>query len=116
MLEDTITDYHAHVYFTPETRENAIELRDTVLKSGFPIEVGKVYDRTVEPHPLPMYQLTFSPEDLGSIVCFLSFNRNGLSIFVHPNTGELIADHFERTIWMGRQLDLDFEYLAKFAK
>jgi len=116
MPENDVTDYHAHVYFAPETRRNAMELRDMVLSNSFFTKVGEVYDRRAEPHPLPMYQITFSPEDFGSIVPFLSFNRRGLSILVHPNTGDLIPDHTERTIWMGEVLNLDLEYLNRFVE
>ena len=87
-----------------------------MLKKNLSVKARKMYDSTVEPHPGPMFQITFSPETFGSIVRFLSFNRNGLSILVHPNTGELIADHFERTTWMGKSLDLDIEYFVRFEK
>jgi DOPA 4,5-dioxygenase len=41
-------------------------------------------------------------------VPWLTLNRQGLTVFVHAETGEAIADHTAHVIWLGdsRQLNL----------
>ena len=37
----------------------------------------------------------------------LALNRAGLVVFLHPETGDVLADHTEHAIWMGAKLELD---------
>ena len=41
------------------------------------------------------------------VIPWLMLNRQGLTIFTHPETGEHLVDHRDRAIWMGEMLDLD---------
>ena len=34
-------------------------------------------------------------------------NRQSLTVFTHPNTGDDLADHRDHAIWMGEVLDLN---------
>ena len=43
------------------------------------------------------------------LVPWLALNREGLVLFVHPNTGEDLEDHRDRAIWLGAKLDLKLE-------
>jgi DOPA 4,5-dioxygenase len=40
-------------------------------------------------------------------VSWLQLNSRGLSILVHPHTGDEAKDHLEFAIWLGRQLPLN---------
>ena len=41
-------------------------------------------------------------------------NRRGLTILVHPDTGQDVLDHEDHPIWLGEKLDLDIEMLRAF--
>lgn len=39
-------------------------------------------------------------------------NRRGLTILVHPETGDDLADHSKHALWLGAVLPLDLEKLG----
>ena len=106
----TASGFHAHVYFDATTRDKAMALRERVGKA-FAVQVGRFHEKPVGPHPRWSYQLAFSPEQFGAIVTWLMLHRDGLTIFVHPETGDEIADHTRHALWMGEMLDLDLDAL-----
>ena len=105
-----ISGYHAHVYFDKTTLEQARNLCEAAGRC-FPISVGRIHQKPVGPHPDWSCQLAFKPELFGQLVPWLAFNRQGLVIFIHPDTGHDLDDHTERAIWMGEVKKLD---LSKF--
>ncbi len=108
---DAIRDYHAHVYYDAATKETARRLRERVA-ARFEVAMGRWHDRPVGPHPRGSYQIAFEPELFGTLVPWLALNRDGLVIFVHPNTGDDLADHDERAIWLGETVALDLDALG----
>lgn len=105
----TIESYHAHVYFGPETVAQARALCEAV-RDGFPeVEMGRVHEREVGPHPRWSCQLAFAPELFGKVIPWLALNREGLTVFIHPNTGDALADHRDHALWMGELLPLKLE-------
>lgn len=101
-----ISAYHAHIYFDAETLEQARALCETA-RDTFGIEMGRVHERPVGPHPDWSCQLAFAPEKFAEVVPWLALNRNGLVVFVHPETGDELKDHTERALWMGAVRPLD---------
>ena len=69
--------------------------------------IALLHDDPIGPHPMGSYQITFTPAHFGNLIPWLAFNRDGLSILVHPDTGDDIPDHTDRAIWLGLKLDLD---------
>lgn len=106
-----IEEFHAHVYFDASRIEQAKRLCEEA-KSLFSLKMGRVHERPVGPHPMWSCQLAFSPETFGQIVPWLAVNRNGLIIFTHPETGDVIKDHTEHAIWMGEIMPLKLSALA----
>jgi DOPA 4,5-dioxygenase len=106
----TITGYHAHVYFDPMTRDVAERLRAD-LAARFPVQVSRLVDHPVGPHPRPMFQVAFAPGDLASVLPWLMLNRAGLAVLVHPNTGDPLADHESHPLWLGTPLPLDLDFV-----
>jgi DOPA 4,5-dioxygenase len=53
-----------------------------------------------------MYQAVFAPEEFGRIVPWLMLNREGLTVLVHPSTGDSLGDHLDRSLWLGQVLRL----------
>jgi DOPA 4,5-dioxygenase len=111
----TITGFHAHVYFDPETRVAALGVRDG-LAERFDVELGRIHDKPLGPHPKSMYQVKFAPEEFGKLVPWLMLNHAGLDVLVHPETGNDVADHTDQALWLGQKLDLNIEFLRRFSK
>ena len=107
---DTIQSYHAHVYYDAETKETAARLRAGV-EARFDITMGRWHDRPVGPHPCWSYQILFEPALFGELVPWLALNRDGLTVFVHPNTGEALPDHAEHAMWLGESPELNLDAL-----
>jgi len=38
-------------------------------------------------------------------------NRDSLSVLIHPNTNDMVADHRDFPIWLGKKLDLNIAFL-----
>jgi aromatic ring-cleaving dioxygenase len=107
-----IESYHAHVYFDADSRGPAQAVRDDVEKL-FDVEMGRWHEKLVGPHPRWSYQIAFQPEVFADIVPWLMLNRRGLTVFLHPNTGDDLADHTNAPVWMGEMLDLNLEIFKK---
>lgn len=97
---DAITDYHAHVYYDAGTKDAAARVREAV-EARFDVSMGRWHDNPVGPHPMGSYQIAFPPDLFAALVPWLALNRDGLTVFVHPNTGDDLADHRDRAIWLG---------------
>jgi len=101
-----IRGYHAHVYFQSDSKERA---RTVVTAAGelFEVGVGHMHDGPVGPHPMASCQLSATPTQFAALLPWLALNRDGLIVFCHPDTGEHLADHRDRGIWLGTGLELD---------
>lgn len=102
-----IKGYHAHVYYDASTLEQARELCEEATKL-FGVSMGRLHQKPVGPHPDWSCQLAFGPELVGVVLPWLALYRKGLVVFLHPLTGDELADHRDHAIWMGaiRPLDL----------
>ena len=103
-----ISGFHAHVYFDASNVDQAGKLCDTAGEK-FAVIVGRKHKKAVGPHPCWSCQIKFEPELFGELIPWLALNRNGLTIFVHPETGDDFMDHTEYSMWMGKiePLNLD---------
>ena len=103
-LEDpaTIRHYHAHVYYDPVTsRDRAARLRERAAAAFPEATLGRWHDALVGPHPQSMYQIAFPRTLLASFLPWLMLNRDGLTILLHPGTGDAYADHTDHAAWLG---------------
>ena len=104
--------FHAHIYWESQKQRNlAISLRDKLRGLGCPL--GQVIDKPIGPHPLPMYQVNYSTKNATEVEEFLS--NKGLTILLHYDTGNHIEDHTKRVRWIGKELDLDIEWLRSIS-
>ncbi len=107
-----IRDYHAHVYYDPAaTRDRAARLRERIAAEFPDARLGRWHDAPVGPHPQSMYQVAFPRALLASLLPWLMLNRDGLTVLVHPETGDDVADHSEHAAWLGAVLPLRLEVL-----
>jgi len=109
-----ITDYHAHIYYDPASKDRAATLRRWV-EERFPgqMRMGSWHDEPVGPHVQAMYQIAFPPELLPTLVPFLMMNRIGLTILLHPQSGRPRDDHTVNAVWMGQVLPVKTEVLRE---
>jgi aromatic ring-cleaving dioxygenase len=113
-----IPSFHAHIYYSPETREIAVGLREAFLEFArkrhavdwsysMLTTVGKMHDDPIGPHTQPMFAVMFNAHNLLLIQNHLILHRNGLSVLIHPETGNELKDHTAHTIWLGKPVELD---------
>ncbi len=112
--ESGIESFHAHVYFDAGSVAKARALCEAA-RDRFGIEMGRVHEREVGPHPRWSCQLSFAPEAFGRVISWLALNRDGLTVFIHPNTGEALEDHRDHALWMGELLPLKLELFEQKA-
>jgi DOPA 4,5-dioxygenase len=109
-----ITDYHAQVYYDPATtRGEAERLRERVAAAFPQARLGRWHDELVGPHPRSMYQIAFPAGLIGEFVPWLMLNRDGLTVLLHPETGDDFTDHTAHAAWFGAVLPLRVEVFKK---
>jgi aromatic ring-cleaving dioxygenase len=112
MAERVIQGYHAHIYYDPKkTRDAAARVRAGL--AAFNVQLGSWHDEAVGPHLDAMYQAVFSADEFGKVVPWLMLHREGLSVLVHPSTGDGYGDHMERSLWLGARLPLNEKALRR---
>jgi aromatic ring-cleaving dioxygenase len=111
MSQREIQGYHAHIYYDPASREAAAQVRAGL--ANFNVQLGSWHDQPVGPHPQSMYQALFANDEFARVVPWLMLNRQGLTVLVHPSTGDSYGDHLERSLWLGAVLKLREEVLRR---
>jgi aromatic ring-cleaving dioxygenase len=103
-----IESWHAHVYFDATSRDAAWALREVIARDlSALIVLGRFHEQPVGPHPQWSYQLAFSHDRFASVVSWLTLHHGALDVFIHPNTGDELADHRDRALWLGHSYTLD---------
>ena len=102
----SIESWHAHVYFDGQTTGPARALSDRIQATFPEAEMGRFHEKPVGPHPMWSYQVAFAPDLLARILPWLTLNRDGLDVFIHPNTGDGLADHRDHTVFLGKSYPL----------
>lgn len=109
----SIHAWHAHIYYTVDTKPAALRLREWI-GARFPAAVlGRWHDAKVGPHPTSMYQIAFTGGLFPTLAPFLAMNRMGLTILLHPESGRPKDDHLHNAMWMGAVLPLDASILPE---
>lgn len=98
-------NYHAHVYYDQETLEVASSLCE---KAGelFGLKVGRVHQKPIGPHPRWSCQISFAAKHFDEFVAWIGEHRNGLTVLVHPLTGDDLKDHTDYAYWLGKSIEL----------
>ena len=110
--ENIHSHYHAHIYFGPDTVEQA---RALASRAGelFKVGVGRVHEREVGPHPRWSCQLSFDSAEFDRVIPWLEKERQGLDVFVHGVTGDDLADHTTHSSWLGQPAELKLEMFRR---
>ncbi len=103
-----ISAYHAHVYFDADSLHQAEEFCEQA-RYTLGVAMGRVHQKLVGPHPEWSCQLSFSAGQIGEVLPWLILNRNGLTVFIHPVTGNDLDDHTKYIMWLGDSKPLNIE-------
>jgi len=101
-----IHEFHAHVYFDSASQDQARALCMTA-QSLFGVEMGRMHPGPVGPHPMGSCQLRVAPNQFGTVIPWLMQHRDGLTLFIHAETGDALRDHTSHAIWAGAMMRLD---------
>jgi aromatic ring-cleaving dioxygenase len=110
--ENIYENYHAHVYFGPQTVARARALCEEAGRL-FRVTVGRVHEREVGPHPQWSCQLAFDAAEFERVIPWLDQNRDGLDVFVHGLTGNDLADHTTHASWLGQPAELKLDMFRR---
>lgn len=108
----SIEKYHAHVYFDESTVRRAKALCSEAGKK-FLAQVGRMHHKPIGPHPSWSCQLAFDRSNHTDLLTWLALNRNGLTILIHPLTGNDLLDHTDYASWMGEPQALNLDAFKK---
>jgi aromatic ring-cleaving dioxygenase len=103
-----IQSYHFHLYYPVAEISKAQSIVDK-LKTIEGIEIGRVWDRPVGPHPIGSCQITVYPGDFEKMTNWFLENREGFDVFVHGVSGDDIIDHTKHVMWIGKEHPLKLE-------
>ena len=108
-----IREYHAHIYYDPRmTRERAERLRARVAAEFPQAKLGRWHDELIGPHTQSMFQIAFPALLLNAFLPWLMLNRDGLSVLLHPETGDDYRDHSAHAAWLGGALPLRLDVFS----
>jgi aromatic ring-cleaving dioxygenase len=102
---DEDAPYHAHIYFTPDQRSAAEELRGKFAADPAVLFVGRLTDGKAGPHPIPQFEVHFLKRSIDEVRSVIW--ASGLRALIHPLTDDDLADHTILADWIGEPLDLD---------
>lgn len=108
-------DYHFHVYYDASSKSVAKRVIAKLCQK-FSLVAGSFHDQPVGPHPLGSCQVSVDMAQFGAVMDWMALNRQGLTIFIHANTGDVMRDHTDHTIWMGEMMTLDLGVLRQLVE
>ena len=113
---DAIEGWHAHIYYDPAKTKGVAAIIRQQIENEFPdTTVGRWHDEAVGPHLNAMYQVAFETYQFDNLVQWLSVNRHGLDVLVHPQTENAWNDLLLFGFWLGNKLPLNEERLRETA-
>jgi DOPA 4,5-dioxygenase len=110
-MDDPNAPYHAHIYYAPERRAQAEDLRRRLKRASETREiaqllyVGQLRDGKVGPHPISQFEIHFRKQALPAVRPVLE--ASGMTVLVHPLTDDDLADHTRLAQWIGEPIELD---------
>lgn len=104
--------YHAHVYFDAQSLEQARALCQEAGRA-FGVQVGRVHEKMVGPHPRWSCQLAFDRDQFDRLIPWLDARRGELDVFVHGLSGDELKDHTDYAYWLGKEWPLDLRQFQK---
>lgn len=108
-----IKNFHFHLYYPIEEITKATKVLDKLAQDKEGTSIGRIWDKPVGPHPIGSCQVTVQKENFYEMIEWFFDNRQGFSVFIHPDTGNDYADHTAHVLWMGKEHKLKVEQFKK---
>ena len=112
-MADPQAPWHAHIYFTDQSRAPALALRNSFVAlcgaEGPVLFTGTMTQGPAGPHPIPQYEVHFREGELAHVRAMIV--TSGLTALVHPLTLDDLADHTTLGQWIGDPVALDLTTL-----
>ena len=107
----TISGYHVHVYFHDAKSKAKASLLREEMQQRFQIKISRLFEEADknDPHQRPMFFARFSAREFADVVPWVMLNQNGLNVFIHPQTGDDLADHRDYPMWLGSVLPINLD-------
>ncbi len=108
-----ISEYHAHIYYDPPTTRDRAERLRARVAAEFPAPSsgagtmswsGRIRSRC--------FRSRFRATLLDAFLPWLMLNRDGLSVLLHPETGDDYRDHSAHAAWLGAALPLRLDVFS----
>lgn len=103
--------FHAHLYWTDAAGRATADRLLAELVARFGVVPGTRRATAGGPHPAPELHVGFPLARFGEVVPWLMLSRCGLSVLVHPETGDARADHTAHALWLGAPLPINLAAL-----
>ena len=81
--------------------------------TAFNVQLGVGTTRPLGRISTPCTRRFFRRTNSARVVPWLMLHREGLSVLVHPSTGDGYGDHMERSLWLGERLKLNEKALGR---
>ncbi len=100
--------FHSHIYYSADSRPKAEKFYQKLREhfSGT-LRMSAMHDLLMGPHPFWMFEADFKSENFMTVIQFLSEHRNGLSILIHPLSGNAVLDHTDYAMFLGQKENLN---------
>lgn len=108
----SIDSYHFHIYYQLDEFEKAESIVEKIKHFKKEDEIGRLWKKPVGPHPICSCQISANLGELESLCLWFMKNRDGLSIFVHGQSGDDLKDHTDYVMWIGKSYDLNLSLFA----
>lgn len=99
--------FHSHIYFDENKIVKAENFHKKFSQLSLPIQISKLIHKPIGPHPFPMFEVDFKGEHFLAMIHFMQENRDGLSILIHPLSGNEILDHTDHAMFLGKKEKLN---------
>jgi DOPA 4,5-dioxygenase len=113
-----ITHYHIHIYYDEDKfgRDKLLaEVAAARLTGLFPEATqGPFSVGRVGPHTKNNIEVSVDAKSFGEVLQFLQMNNDGLSILIHPRTGDELKDHGNAAMWIGKPVPFNESFLDLF--
>lgn len=103
--------FHAHIYFDESTQSKAEVFHKKIQQNPAQSAVSPMRFELRGPHPKWMFTVNFSIAKFMSMIEFMQENRDGLSILIHPLSGNEVLDHTEYAMFLGQKEHLNLAVL-----